>query len=43
MNIDELKSHARAARRERVTRIYESGMGHRGGGLTISDIRSWRH
>jgi transketolase len=31
MNIDELKSHALAARREIVTMIYESGIGHPGG------------
>lgn len=28
MNIDELKSHALAARRDIVTMIYESGIGH---------------
>ena len=38
MNIDELKSHALAARREIVTLIYESGIGHPGGALSIIDI-----
>lgn len=38
MNIDELKSHALAARREIVTMIYESGIGHPGGALSIIDI-----
>ena len=38
MNIDELKSHALAARREIVTMIYESGIGHPGGALSIIDV-----
>ena len=41
MNIDELKSHALAARREIVTMIYESGIGHPGGALSIIDILTW--
>ncbi|WP_336218714.1 transketolase [Citrobacter amalonaticus] len=41
MNIDELKSHARAARRDIVTMIYESGIGHPGGALSIIDILTW--
>lgn len=41
MNIDELKSHALAARREIVTLIYESGIGHPGGALSIIDILTW--
>ncbi|MEG2039888.1 MAG: transketolase, partial [Hafnia sp.] len=41
MNIDELKSHARAARRDIVTIIYESGIGHPGGALSIIDILTW--
>ena len=41
MNIDELKFHALAARREIVTMIYESGIGHPGGALSIIDILTW--
>ena len=41
MNIDELKSHALAARREIVTMIYESGIGHPGGALSIIDVLTW--
>ena len=44
MNIDELKSHALAARREIVTMIYESGIGHPGGALSIwppPPARAW--
>ncbi|SUX74591.1 Transketolase, N-terminal subunit [Citrobacter freundii] len=41
MNIDELKSHALAARRDIVTMIYESGIGHPGGALSIIDILTW--
>ncbi|EMX9177710.1 transketolase [Citrobacter sedlakii] len=41
MTIDELKSHARAARRDIVTMIYESGIGHPGGALSIIDILTW--
>ncbi|POT57926.1 transketolase [Citrobacter amalonaticus] len=41
MNIDELKSHARAARRDIVTMIYESGVGHPGGALSIIDVLTW--
>jgi transketolase len=41
MNIEQLKSHARAARRDIVTMIYESGIGHPGGALSIIDILTW--
>ena len=41
MNIDKLKSHALAARRDIVTMIYESGIGHPGGALSIIDILTW--
>lgn len=41
MNIEELKSHAQAARRDIVTMIYESGIGHPGGALSIIDILTW--
>ena len=41
MNIDEFKSHALAARRDIVTMIYESGIGHPGGALSIIDILTW--
>lgn len=41
MNIEELKSHALAARRDIVTMIYESGIGHPGGALSIIDILTW--
>lgn len=41
MNIDELKSHARAARRDIVSMIYECGIGHPGGALSIIDILTW--
>ncbi|VDR28667.1 Transketolase 2 [Raoultella terrigena] len=41
MNIAELKSHALAARRDIVSMIYESGIGHPGGALSIIDILTW--
>ncbi|WP_409308999.1 transketolase [Pectobacterium sp. B1J-3] len=41
MTINELKSHAQAARRDIVTMIYESGIGHPGGALSIIDILTW--
>ncbi|MBS3046417.1 transketolase [Enterobacter mori] len=41
MNIDQLKSHAQAARRDIVTMIYESGIGHPGGALSIIDVLTW--
>lgn len=41
MNIDELKSYALAARRDIVTMIFESGIGHPGGALSIIDILTW--
>lgn len=41
MNIDELKSHALAARRDIVSMIYESGIGHPGGALSVIDILTW--
>lgn len=41
MNIDELKTRASAVRRDIVTMIYESGIGHPGGALSIADILTW--
>ncbi|WP_312948814.1 transketolase [Superficieibacter sp.] len=41
MTIEQLKSHALAARRDIVTMIYESGIGHPGGALSIIDILTW--
>ncbi|WP_058913088.1 transketolase [Entomohabitans teleogrylli] len=41
MNIEELRAHARQARRDIVTMIYESGIGHPGGALSIIDILTW--
>ncbi|CBG87745.1 transketolase [Citrobacter rodentium] len=41
MNIEQLKSRALAARRDIVTMIYESGLGHPGGALSIIDVLTW--
>lgn len=41
MTIEQLKSHALSARRDIVSMIYESGIGHPGGALSIIDILTW--
>lgn len=41
MDIEALKAHALAARRDIVTMIFEAGIGHPGGALSIIDILTW--
>ncbi|PWC13022.1 transketolase [Brenneria corticis] len=41
MEIEQLQARARATRRDIVTMIYESGIGHPGGALSIADILTW--
>lgn len=41
MDIQPLIDNARQARRDIVTMIYESGIGHPGGALSIADILTW--
>lgn len=41
MTIEQLKALALAARRDIVSMIYESGIGHPGGALSIIDILTW--
>ncbi|MFK3659936.1 transketolase [Scandinavium sp. NPDC088450] len=41
MTIEQLKLHALTARRDIVSMIYESGIGHPGGALSIVEILTW--
>lgn len=41
MNIEQLKTSAKQARRDIVTMIYRSGAGHPGGALSITDIMTY--